>query len=46
MSETFGDNASVVKVLVALADLRRAGAKRSGADSSPREWNAAHLREP
>ena len=46
VSETFGDNASVVKVLVALADLRRTGAKRSGADSSAREWDAAHPREP
>ena len=37
LSETFGDNASIVKVLVALADLRRTGAKRSGADGLAHE---------
>ena len=46
LSETFGDNASVVKVLVALADLRRTGAKRSGGDRVGRVWDAAHPRDP
>ena len=37
VSTTFGDNASVVKVLAALANLGRQGIKHSGADSSVRE---------
>ncbi len=46
VSKTFGDNASVVKVLAALANLGRQGIKHSGADSNAREWDAAHPREP
>jgi len=46
VSKTFGDNASVVKVLAALANLGRQGIKHSGADSNAREWDAAHPRDP